>query len=221
MTDIDPDTLDVLEAVLRDSHVGEQNAVTSDELATALDESDEHDTNPSIRDAVRQLVNDRQVPVCSSTRGYWIPKDADGIDEEIESIRDRIGALNTRIINLRAARDGFNFDEVTVAEDGDDEQTETTADSDTDTEEATVPDDEGDCAKCGGPILGSPWKWYSHDLCRDCYDRKPPSSDEFHEWIESGGQQAVADGERQVPTEQHRQRQSRHPELGGRGRGPR
>jgi len=195
MTDINADTLDVLESVLRDSHVGEQNAVTSDELATALDESDTHDTNPSIRDAVRQLVNDRQVPVCSSTQGYWIPEAAAGIDEEIDSIRDRIGALNERIINLRAARDGFDFDEVTVAGDGDDdEQTETTVDSDADTEETTVPDDEDDCAKCGGRILGDPWQWYSHDLCRDCYDDKPPSSDEFHEWIESEGQQAVADG---------------------------
>jgi len=195
MSDIDPETLDVLESVLRDSHVGETNAVTSDDLATALDESDTHDTNPSIRDAVRQLVNGRQVPVCSSTQGYWIPEDAGEIDEEIESIRDRIGALNERIINLRTARDEFDFDRATVAEDGDDdEQTETTADSDTDTEEATVPDgDEGDCEKCGGQILGSPWKWYSHDLCRGCYDAKPPSSDEFHEWIESG-QQAVTDG---------------------------
>lgn len=198
MSDIGPDTLDVLEAVLRDSHVGEQNAVTSDELATALDESDAHDTNPSIRDAVRQLVNDRQVPVCSSTRGYWIPKDADGIDDEIESIRDRIGALNERIINLRTARDEFDFDRATVAEESDDdEQTETTVDSDADTEEATVPDDdEGDCEKCGGRIPGDSWQWCSYDLCRDCYDDKPPSSEAFHEWIESGqeGQQAVADG---------------------------
>jgi hypothetical protein len=194
MTDIDPDTLDVLESVLRDSHVGEESAVTSDELATALDESEEHDTNPSIRDAVRQLVNDRQVPVCSSTQGYWIPEDANGIDDEIESIRDRIGALNERIINLRTARDEFDFDETAVAEDGD-EQTGTTADSDSGTEETTVPDDdEGGCAKCGGPIPGDPWQWYSHDLCRDCYDRKPPSTEEFHEWIESEGQQAVADG---------------------------
>jgi hypothetical protein len=196
MTDIDPDTLDVLESVLRDSHVGESNAVTSDELATALDESDRHDTNPSIRDAVRQLVNDRQVPVCSSTRGYWIPEDAGGIDDEIESIRDRIGALNTRIINLRAARDEFDFDRATVAED-DDEQTETgtTADSDTDTEETTVPDDDGDdCEKCGDRIAGDSWQWYDYDLCRECYDRKPPSSEAFHEWIDSEGQQTVADG---------------------------
>jgi hypothetical protein len=193
MTDIDPDTLDVLESVLRDSHVGEQNAVTSDELATALDESDRHDTNPSIRDAVRQLVNDRQVPVCSSTRGYWIPKNSAGIDDEIESIRDRIGALNTRIINLRAARDEFDFDRATVAEDGD-EQTETTADTDTDTEETTVPgDDENGCEKCGSRIAGDSWQWYDYDLCRDCYDSKPPSSEAFHEWMESG-QQAVADG---------------------------
>jgi len=178
MTDIDPDTLDVLESVLRDSHVGETNAVTSDELATALDESDRHDTNPSIRDAVRQLVNDRQGPVCSSTRGYWIPKDANGIDEEIESIRDRIGALNERIINLRTARDEFDFDRATVAKDSDD-------------------DVEGDCEKCGGRIAGDEWLWYSYELCRDCYDDKPPSSDEFHEWIESAGQegqQTVADG---------------------------
>jgi len=180
MTDIDPNTLDVLESVLRDSHVGETNAVTSDELATALNESDRHDTNPSIRDAVRQLVNDRQVPVCSSTQGYWIPEDAPGFDAEIESIRDRIGALNERIINLRTARDEFDFSEVTVV-DSDDENG------------AEEPGDEGDCEKCGGSIPGAPWKWYSHDLCRDCYDNKPPSSDEFHEWIESG-QQAVADG---------------------------
>jgi hypothetical protein len=170
MTDIDPDTLDVLESVLRDSHVGEQNAVTSDELGTALDESDAHDTNPSIRDAVRQLVNDRQVPVCSSTRGYWIPQDADGIDDEIESIRDRIGALNERILNLREARDEFDFDRA----------------------EGTG-DDEGDCEKCGGQIAGDPWMWFSHELCRDCYDAKPASSDEFHEWIDAG-QQAVTDG---------------------------
>lgn len=181
MTDIDPDTLDVLESVLRDSHVGEQNAVTSDELATALDESDRHDTNPSIRDAVRQLVNDRQVPVCSSTQGYWVPESADGIDEEIESIRDRIGALNERIINLRAARDEFDFSEATVVEDSDDENG------------TEIPVNGGDCEKCGGEILGDPWEWYSHDLCQDCYDAKPPSSDEFHEWVEAG-QQAVTDG---------------------------
>jgi len=35
MTDIGPDTLDVLESVLRSNHVGETNAVTSDELAPA------------------------------------------------------------------------------------------------------------------------------------------------------------------------------------------
>jgi len=194
MSDIDADTLDVLESVLRDSHVGQQNAITSDELAVALDESDAHDTNPSIRDAVRQLVNDRQVPVCSSTRGYWIPENAGEIDEEIESIRDRIGALNTRIINLRTARDEFDFTGVEVS--GDDDQPETATDNDADTEETPAPDDEGGCAKCGGLILGDPWMWYDYDLCRDCYDRKPPSSDEFHEWIESGqeGQQAVADG---------------------------
>jgi len=196
MSDIDSDTLDVLASVLRSNHVGEQNAVTSDELAVALNESDAHDTNPSIRDAVRQLVNDRQIPVCSSTRGYWIPQDAGEIDEEIESIRDRIGALNTRIINLRAARDEFEFRGVEVSGD-DDDQTETAADSDTDTEETPTPDDTGgDCAKCGGRILGDPWMWYDYELCRDCYDRKPPSTEEFHEWIETEteGQQAVADG---------------------------
>jgi hypothetical protein len=183
MSDIDPDTLDVLESVLRDSHIGEQNAVTSDELATALDESDAHDTNPSIRDAVRQLVNDRQVPVCSSTRGYWIPEDATGIDEEIESIRDRIGALNERIINLRTARDEFDFAGAAVAEGSDDENG------------AERPVNEGDCEKCGGRIAGDPWLWHSRELCRDCYDNKPASGDEFHDWIEGQeGQQAVADG---------------------------
>jgi len=138
------------------------------------------------------LVNDRQVPVCSSTRGYWIPENAGEIDEEIESIRDRIGALNERIINLRAARDEFDFAGAEVSGDGG--QPETVTENDADTEETPAPDNEGGCAKCGGRILGDPWMWYDYDLCQECYDRKPPSSEAFHEWIESEGQQAVADG---------------------------
>jgi hypothetical protein len=175
MTDIDPDTLDVLESVLRDSHVGEQNAVTSDELGTALNESDAHDTNPSIRDAVRQLVNDRQVPVCSSTRGYWIPEDSDGIDEEIKSIRDRIGALNERIINLRTARDEFDFDETIVDSDdgnGTDQPDAMSADGtkqETD-EQTTVCDG----PQCSVDVPRSDWRYVDgrdSPVCPRCYGR--------------------------------------------------
>jgi hypothetical protein len=145
MTTINDSTLDALEHILRDNHVGESNAATSDTLATALGERDTHDTNPSIRDAVRQLVLERHVPVASSNRGYWIVRDSDGVDAEIESIRDRIGALNERMLALKSARGEFDFAEC-------------------------APDpDEGDCDECGGLIQGDAWLYESQELCRDCY----------------------------------------------------
>jgi len=159
--DTDPDTLEVLETILVDDHVGEDNAITSDALAEAVAEQDSHDTNPSIRDAIRDLLFDRGVPVASCNAGYYIPVDESDIDAEVESIRDRIGELNKRKLAFEAAAEGWDFDD---------------PDSDSDP-------DEGDCEKCGGPIQGDPFLWFSVELCRECYDAKPPGEQRFREWV--------------------------------------
>jgi len=157
--DTDPDTLDVLKTILVDDHVGEDNAITSDALAAAVGERSSHDTNPAVRDAVRDLLFDRGVPVASCNDGYYIPRNPDDIDAEVESIRDRIGELNKRKLAFEAAAEGWDFD-------------------------ARGPDpDEGDCEKCGGPIQGDPFLWFSVELCRECYDRKPPGEQRFKEWV--------------------------------------
>jgi len=156
----DPDTLDVLERILTDDHVGEQNAITSDELATALDECDAHDTNPSIRDACRDLLLSRGVPVASGTDGYWIAADESELKDEIATIREKIGALNHRKMALDAAAEGWDFDS-----------------HESDTGEG------GDCERCGGAIHGDAWLWYSVELCHDCYEQKPPSESAFRAWV--------------------------------------
>jgi hypothetical protein len=151
--------------------------VTSGELAEEFPElASSHDTNPKVRAVIKYLVMSGRVCVDGENyAGYRIPVTEDGRQEVIDSFRDDIGELNRRIQALKDARLAHEVD-----------------DSDTRPPDA----DEGDCEKCGGEILGDPWEWFSHDLCRECYDRKPPSSDEFHEWIETGqeGQQAVTDG---------------------------
>ena len=157
--DTDPDTLDVLETILVDDHVGENNAITSDALAAAVGEHSSHDTNPAIRDAVRDLLFDRGVPVASCNTGYYIPADEGDIADEMESIRNRIGELNKRKLAFEAATEGWDF------------------------EAHTSTPDEGGCEKCDGPIQGDPYLWHSVELCRDCFDSRPPTERAFREWV--------------------------------------
>jgi hypothetical protein len=106
----DTETLDVLETILTDDHVGRERAITTDALAEAVAEHDSHDTNPSIRDAIRDLLFERGVPVTSCNAGYYIPRDEAGIEDEVSSIRDKIGALNKRKMAIEAAAEGWDFE---------------------------------------------------------------------------------------------------------------
>jgi len=141
--------------------------VTTGEIADAVDLQSDHDTNPPVREVVQYLVLSGRLAVDGSGNGYTVATTEDQRADAIQSLRDHIGTLNRRVQGLKDAR---------LAHECDGGEPE--------------PLDEGDCAKCGGTIAGDAWEWYSYDLCRECYDNKPASSDRFHEWIEQG---AVAD----------------------------
>jgi len=140
------------------------DAVTSDEIEAHVDglQSD-HDTNPPVREVVQYLVLSGRLAVDGSGNGYTVATTEDQRADAIQSLRDHIGTLNRRVQGLKDAR---------LAHECDDDDDETP--------------DAGDCAKCGGAIAGAAWVWYSYDLCQECYDNKPASSDKFHEWIEQG-----------------------------------
>lgn len=44
---------------------------------------------------------------------------------------------------------------------------------------------ENECERCGEPISGDPFLWYSKELCRECYDAKPASRDAFQQWVDA------------------------------------
>ncbi|MFW5905787.1 MAG: hypothetical protein ACOCUO_02980 [archaeon] len=160
---IDGDTLDALESHLTEHAVGRDNAIVSDALAEVIDTQDDHDTNPTVREAVRVLLSERGVPVASGPRGYYVVADESELDAEIQSIRDRIGSLNARMIALKQARESWTWDE--------------TADTQR-------------CDACGGEIAGDPWLWFDYELCRECHDAAPGLRDATAEFVENGGASA-------------------------------
>jgi len=145
------------------------DTVTTGEIADAVDLQSDHDTNPPVREVVQYLVLSGRLAVDGSGNGYVVATTEDQRADAIQSIRDHIATLNKRVQSLKDANLAHECD----SDDGD----------------ADTPD-AGDCAKCGGTIAGDPWEWYSYDLCRDCYDNKPASSDQFEEWVE---QEVAAD----------------------------
>jgi len=160
---IDGETLDDLVAYLEANAVGRDNAVVSDVLADAIDEHDSHDTNPTVREAVKALLYEREVPVASGPTGYYLPASPDEREREVESIRQQIGQLNARKIAFEQAAEGYS-----LVDDDD-------------------PAPENTCERCGATIDGDPWVWFSYELCKRCHDDAPGLSDATDEWVENGG----------------------------------
>jgi len=149
----DDTTKAVLRKLLQD-HVGESNAITQQQLADATG------TNPStLRSELRRLREERRIPIANQRQGYYVIGDRDELQAFIGHINEEIESKKRTIEHTLEAFEEF---------DGDDE----------------LPDDtEGGCERCGQPIKGDPFLWYSAELCRECYDAKPPSENEFREWV--------------------------------------
>jgi len=100
--DVDGDLLDDLEDVLLD-HVGKGNKITSGELADHLG-IDDAEGNPKTREAIRVLIEERQLPVISS-QGYYIPESDEQIQDQIKSLQSRAQSIQERSQLIKEAWD--------------------------------------------------------------------------------------------------------------------
>jgi hypothetical protein len=101
-TSIEPDQLRAVEDLLRDGHTGKGNAITSGAIAEALDEPEGHDTNPNVRDAVRELTH-VGVPIASCNRGYYVMDDPGEVDDYVQDLRSRADSIQERAEAVESA----------------------------------------------------------------------------------------------------------------------
>jgi len=114
MTDINTDLLDSIESVLRRRHAKRvagayskaEQSITSGELAATITGEDT-DANPKTREAVRALMDERSIPVVSSSNGYRIPTEADAVSDELDSLDGRIAGIQQRKSLLSSAWDAW------------------------------------------------------------------------------------------------------------------
>jgi len=148
------DTKKVLRKLLSD-HVGEANAITQQQLSDATGVN-----TSTLRSELRRLREERRIPIANQRDGYYVIQSK-------EELQDYIGHINQEIQSKK------NTIEHT-----------TEAFAEFDREEAQPDAENGDCEKCAGTIKGDPWEWFSVELCKPCYDEKPPSEKQFKEWVE-------------------------------------
>ena len=136
MTDLDPDTLDSIEADLRDA-VGKANAITSGELARRHVPGDS-EANPTTREAVKEIMmRERGLPIVSCGNGYYLPADRGTIDDELDSLRGRIAGIEDRMALLES-----NWQQWRATTDGGDVVDTYSPHDDEDTDSDEPPSDE-------------------------------------------------------------------------------
>jgi len=92
--DIDGDLLDRLQLELAE-HRGRENAITSGPLARRVGISESR-TNAKLREAVKVLTRERNVPVVSSNAGFYIPATRAEKDEYLQNLDQRIAGIQQR-----------------------------------------------------------------------------------------------------------------------------
>jgi hypothetical protein len=98
---IDGALLDDLEELL-DDHRGPENAISSGEIADELG-IDDSGSNPRTREAVKALLDERELPVISNSNGYFVATAESQVEEEIESLQSRIQDIQQRQQLIRDA----------------------------------------------------------------------------------------------------------------------
>lgn len=86
-----------------EDHVGEANAITSQELSDELGGLDSLDSTPQTRMVVREVLAQHQLPVAGSSNGYFVVASEDEYDAAIETLESRIIGIVERKSLLRLA----------------------------------------------------------------------------------------------------------------------
>jgi len=143
---VDGDLLDRLEAELLHRRTPSE-AITSGELADQITDEDA-EASPKTREAVKQVMRDRDLPVIGCSQGYYVPRSQDPIDAEVESLEGRIEGIRERQQLLRenwqtwqASRTDGGTVETTEATDDDGQGDGQGDDQDTTSGDDRVPDE--------------------------------------------------------------------------------
>lgn len=95
MTDIDGALLDDLEELLR-TEASAENPLTSSEIADRLG-IDDSEANPTTREAIRTLAEERMIPTVGAHNGYYVIETEAQKDEYLATLRQRIAGIEERI----------------------------------------------------------------------------------------------------------------------------
>jgi len=143
-------TKQVLRTLLQD-HVGEQNAVTQKQLATATG------LNPStLRSELRRLREERNIPIANLRNGYFVIQEKEELSEYIGHINSEIQAKRDTIEHTLEAWDDFDQSEIKVEPESEVvEQTYPCVECGTETPKSDVyyPENEPMCKTCHGKQL--------------------------------------------------------------------
>lgn len=104
MASVDPELKAEVQQILEE-HRGKDNAIVSADLIDAI-EIDDAEGNPRIREIIRELITEDQIPIASYNRGYFIIETEDELNEYLEHLDARIrGHVMRRVLVQRAAED--------------------------------------------------------------------------------------------------------------------
>lgn len=94
-TDVSETEMDLVWGVLKD-HVGQANAITSDEIDERLGGIDKEASNPQTRKIIRALIFHRQKPIGSGPKGYWVMASKTELEDTIAQLNQRKHAITAR-----------------------------------------------------------------------------------------------------------------------------
>lgn len=81
-------------------HRGKNNAITSREIKEEVGVRDTHDTNPNVRDIIRDLIEHHGVPILSHNGGYYIARNEEEVDEYVDRLESRREEIASRRDNI-------------------------------------------------------------------------------------------------------------------------
>lgn len=91
---VDGELLDRIQELMLD-HQGPSNTISSGQIAEVLG-VDDADAQPKTREAIRVLSEEREVPIASTSQGYYLIQTQDHLNDYLENLDGRIAGIQKR-----------------------------------------------------------------------------------------------------------------------------